>query len=69
MAQSIPNVPIPRASIRSIGHLPFFFGKAAEIFPPPLEAGRFIQKPHGEALKKRANATPGENNKIAFSST
>ena len=37
--------------------------------PRPLETGRFIQKPHGGALKKRANATPGENNKIAFSST
>ena len=30
-------------------------------------AGRFIQKPHGGALKKGENAPPKDNTKIAFS--
>ena len=59
--QSIPSVPTPPTPF---GICHFCLEK---MQMPHGGAGRFIQKPHGGALKKGENAPPKDNTKIAFS--
>ena len=63
MIQAIPTYPTPLP----LGICLFlFFLEKLQI--PNGGAGRFIQKPHGGAQKKWADAPPRANTNIAFSS-